>query len=1360
MKMGTCAPGSAAENWKMPPRGGGVKALAAIAMTIAIALCVPAVLAEEGGGEEADEPIEYDDKENYCKYDLYENQGVATLKQYYGNSAEVSIQGTVSVDSESGTKTYTVTKIGDAFSQNDGLTKVIIPVSVETIEDSDYGAFFKCHNLEEVKLGNGLKNIGQGAFYECTSLERVTMGTAVETIGRASFDYCSALKEIEFPKLRSIGGYAFAEVGLESIVIPDSVTTIGEYAFYQCPLTTLTLPDSEEGTIIGECAFLQEGEKGYSSIEIPAGITSIGERAFSKNVSSLTFAEGSRLTSFKGVFAGMKMEQIILPDSMKIIDSEAFSGCANLRSVVFGKNITTIKQSAFEGCSALTSMVNLDTITNIGGNAFKGCEKLTEIAIPDSVTHISSGVFNGCTQLSSVTFGKESKLESIGERLGGASFEGTAITSISLPGSLTLVGMCTFKDSNIQTVKFNTNAEGKELEICQWAFNANEWTGGNSELTTVTFSDSPVKIGYGAFMRCSKLTSVTFGKGEVTLGDDEGNSYAFMNSGLGTGEQKTIVIPNAKAIGDGAFYGLTGITGIEVQSGSVSDIGESAFYECASLATVNLPDNEIGIGDYAFTGTAITDIPWKVTSIGYIAFKGCTGLEDVSLPYLKEIGNRWGNSCLAFGECTNLKSISMPKVTYIDSQVFEGCSALEEVVMGKVEHIGWCAFDGCTALKRIVIGGSLNDLDENAFMSYDSEKPSEEQYEKVVTFYGGVDGQGEYTDELSATKENLRGFTFVGNGDQKLVKVCTLTLRYPDETKIEEYKCGETLARPEDPSTGTTFRYWAEKEEAGYKEFSFDNAKMPGRNVDLYPIFILTVAFLDDDGKTVYRSVNADTGDEVELPGEDSEIKKDGWVLVGWKIGSAAGDVHGIGEKFTADSNVNIDVIAEWYHGTDVVVFTAGGGELYGSTYAPLIDGKAVLETSVNPEYEEGKYNEFLGWIWTDGSGNEVIYAQNLTLRASGIVRLTPYIVDYYQADLRDIYYDYGVTEGRVWYQSAEVGKMVMLPTSDDAEYEGHRLAGWTENGASVASPYVVTSDGWYHQLSAVWESVSTVTFLDADGSLLKTFETVTGETIGLCDGEGMQQGSALVGWKADSSETILGLGTDYRIDSDIVFTAARIDAADVLIYVTSGGKMIGDTYSLIEGGSAVSDTRIEKDGFMFLGWLMTDSDGNNVAYANGMHIVASGVVRLNAYLVPEGTEVHKVAYDFNEGTGSVTIQEAEEGQLIALQTSLDVQREGYKLAGWEISPATAVAGPYYAVTSEDVTLTAVWESIEPGPSPEPPTPIWDDDDDDPYSPTPAYDGGSSGGSDKTRENVAAVAVAAAAAVVMAFLAIAVFRRK
>lgn len=99
---------------------------------------------------------------------------------------------------------------------------------------------------------------------------------------------------------------------------------------------------------------------------------------------------------------------------------------------------------------------------------------------------------------------------------------------------------------------------------------------------------------------------------------------------------------NTKTIADYAFADVVGnenhrnLKSISIPN-SVTNIGSSAFSNCAKLTSITIPDGVTGIGDRAFSGcsslTSIT-IPDSVTSIGSSAFGGCTGLEKIALPFI------------------------------------------------------------------------------------------------------------------------------------------------------------------------------------------------------------------------------------------------------------------------------------------------------------------------------------------------------------------------------------------------------------------------------------------------------------------------------------------------------------------------------------------------------------------------------------------------------------------------------------------------------------------------------------------------------------------------------------------------------
>ena len=126
-----------------------------------------------------------------------------------------------------------------------------------------------------------------------------------------------------------IGDSAFAGANINSITIPDSVTSINYSAFAHCyVLTSVTIPDSV--TSIGDCAFSDCYD--LTSVTFPDSVTSIGAEAFASCI---------RLTS------------VTILNSVTSIGNYAFYNCISLTSVSIGGNIEYIDEDAFGECDSL-----------------------------------------------------------------------------------------------------------------------------------------------------------------------------------------------------------------------------------------------------------------------------------------------------------------------------------------------------------------------------------------------------------------------------------------------------------------------------------------------------------------------------------------------------------------------------------------------------------------------------------------------------------------------------------------------------------------------------------------------------------------------------------------------------------------------------------------------------------------------------------------------------------------------------------------------------------------------------------------------------------------------------------------------
>ncbi len=212
------------------------------------------------------------------------------------------------------------------------------------------------------------------------------------------------------------------------------------------------------------------------------------------------------------------------------------------------------------------------------------------------------------------------------------------------------------------------------------------WYPIRNNIKTVVIKDGITSIGNYAFYDCDSLTSVNIGNSVTSIGD-----YAFYDCNI-----SSITIPNSvTSIGVGAFYSCTSLTSITIPY-SVTSIGDYAFYDCNILTSIHVAiDNptycsvdgvlfnkdKTILMTYPRGKQGVYEIPNSVTSIGDIAFEGCTGLTSVIIPNsVTSIGN-----CAFFG-CIGLTSVTMevitPPVVIPDKwgrPQFCGCDALNAI---------------------------------------------------------------------------------------------------------------------------------------------------------------------------------------------------------------------------------------------------------------------------------------------------------------------------------------------------------------------------------------------------------------------------------------------------------------------------------------------------------------------------------------------------------------------------------------------------------------------------------------------------------------------------------------------------------
>jgi hypothetical protein len=378
------------------------------------------------------------------------------------------------------------------------------------------------------------------------------------------------------------------------------------------------------------------------SVSIPATINNLYVTAIGDNA----FLEETGVTN------------VTIPSSVTTIGANAFSE-SGLTSVTIPGTVSSIGAGAFQGCGNLTSATIADGVVSIGASAFSGCPVLANVTIPSSA--IEPYAFSSCRSLTNLTLA--SGLISIGD----GAFDTTGLTSIAVPGSVTVIG------------------EGAFYEC--------------SALTNASIPTSVTSIGINAF---------SFTGLKVIIVDVQNSNYSSVDGVLFDKNQTTLIqYPGGLA---GAYT---------IPSGVVS-IGESAFAYCRGLTSVAIPDGVSDIATNAFQTcdslTSIT-IPNGVNSIGNSTFANCFSLRSATIP--GSVGTIGEN---AFGNCPLLSKVTMANgVGSIADNAFLNCNGLESVTIpASVTNIGAYALGICPQQVSFYFLGDAPSTDPLAFWGIES----------------------------------------------------------------------------------------------------------------------------------------------------------------------------------------------------------------------------------------------------------------------------------------------------------------------------------------------------------------------------------------------------------------------------------------------------------------------------------------------------------------------------------------------------------------------------------------------------------------------------------------------------------------
>lgn len=366
--------------------------------------------------------------------------------------------------------------------------------------------------ISSARIAEGVTYIGYKAFKDCSNLVSVSIPNSVTRIESSAFYNCSNLKSLD---------------------IPNSVTSMGQDVFFGC--------DSLEYEVEDNVKYISNWAVGVV-----------------KGKTSYTIRQGT-LGLYETFNYAYDVENVLLPEGLISIGSEAFSNCGELTTITIPQSVTNIGLSAFNRCTNLQSITLPDALESIDGWAFSGCTSIKSVVIPKGAKEIDNSVFRNCPNLTSIVVSEDNPIYDSRENCNAIIRTSTnelvlGNHSSTIPNTVRRIGHAAFYD-------------------CK-------------DLKAIYIPDSVTYIANQVFEGCTNLTSIVVAKGNPVY-DSRENCNAIIYTASNTlevGCASTTIPSSVTSIGYGAFNRSL-IKSIVIPKG-VTKIDRNPFRFCEELTSI------------------------------------------------------------------------------------------------------------------------------------------------------------------------------------------------------------------------------------------------------------------------------------------------------------------------------------------------------------------------------------------------------------------------------------------------------------------------------------------------------------------------------------------------------------------------------------------------------------------------------------------------------------------------------------------------------------------------------------------------------------------------------------------------------
>lgn len=629
---------------------------------------------------------QYEDTKNFPASDYHKiyltDSAVWTAEDFTYGEETFELYPASESGKELAVKAWVVTGLSDEGTKKiEKNTDMVIPAkdpSGKKIQGVGKNAL-KGKGITSLTLPEGVK-----AAYDDTTWETTGKGLTQRGdffIGYGAFQN-NALTTLELPDgVIYVGSYAFRTNQLTTVKLPKSLMCVASASFAQNNISTLKFPATTDFAFQADMQAFAINK--IKAVQLPANTEKLHKYVFLQNTGMEPITSGTTAEN-KGGLVYMYMDAAAAGPYMDY-KSEGTSVVQELFFGTIPSNLSPWGVSDFTYDEAGTTITGL---SDAGKAKIKENPKLELPSVgPTGAAITALGDGTNMQGIFVYVAGTETTEDTTDDK-------NYTPASVLLPDTLTKIGKWTFALNPSLTYEAEmasiTLPEGL-IEIGQTAFQ-------NSKLTSVSIPDSVTTMGMAAFTGSVDLTSVKLSKNVVTIPQ---SAFA---SGMSAGMKlETLVIPEGvTAIGKQAFD-TAHIENLTLPS-TLTTIGEKAFHN-HQLTEVTIPESVTAIGQSAFK-IANTNLPKALTTvtlneglitIGKEAFMGNL-ITEIELPSTVVLSTKNGAADCIFGNKKNpanpivkVKVADPAKVETFNTEVANSYSHI--VVCDNLVGSGWTADD-------------------------------------------------------------------------------------------------------------------------------------------------------------------------------------------------------------------------------------------------------------------------------------------------------------------------------------------------------------------------------------------------------------------------------------------------------------------------------------------------------------------------------------------------------------------------------------------------------------------------------------------------------------------------------------------